>query len=85
MEPEVGIEPTTYLLQGGCSTTELHRPGDGFDLQKQPKPSLQASPTLAVGALAPKRPPGAERVLLRQTGPGPHPDLHLRVIHTDSS
>ena len=26
MEPEVGIEPTTYRLQGGCSTTELHRP-----------------------------------------------------------
>ena len=24
-EPEVGIEPTTYRLQGGCSTTELHR------------------------------------------------------------
>jgi hypothetical protein len=26
VEPEVGIEPTTYRLQGGCSTTELHRP-----------------------------------------------------------
>ena len=26
LEPEVGIEPTTYRLQGGCSTTELHRP-----------------------------------------------------------
>jgi hypothetical protein len=25
VEPEVGIEPTTYRLQGGCSTTELHR------------------------------------------------------------
>src|SRR5690606_39694430 len=25
-EPEVGIEPTTYRLQGGCSTTERHRP-----------------------------------------------------------
>src|SRR6478672_9592801 len=25
MEPEVGIEPTAYRLQGGCSTTELHR------------------------------------------------------------
>jgi hypothetical protein len=24
-EPGVGIEPTTYRLQGGCSTTELHR------------------------------------------------------------
>ena len=24
-EPEVGIEPTTYRLQGGCSTTELLR------------------------------------------------------------
>ena len=25
MEPDVGIEPTTYRLQGGCSTTELIR------------------------------------------------------------
>ena len=25
MEPSVGIEPTTYRLQGGCSTTELTR------------------------------------------------------------
>ena len=25
MEPNVGIEPTTYRLQGGCSTTELIR------------------------------------------------------------
>ncbi len=25
MEPVVGVEPTTFRLQGGCSTTELHR------------------------------------------------------------
>ncbi len=25
MEPSVGLEPTTYRLQGGCSTTELTR------------------------------------------------------------
>ena len=25
LEPGVGIEPTTYHLQGGCSTTELTR------------------------------------------------------------
>ena len=23
MEPDVGFEPTTYRLQGGCSTVEL--------------------------------------------------------------
>lgn len=27
MEPVVGVEPTTYRLQGGCSATELHRHG----------------------------------------------------------
>ncbi len=25
IEPRVGIEPTTYRLQGGCSATELPR------------------------------------------------------------
>ena len=25
LEPAVGIEPTTFRLQGGCSTNELHR------------------------------------------------------------
>ena len=25
MVPDVGLEPTTYRLQGGCSTTELSR------------------------------------------------------------
>ena len=25
--PGVGIEPTTYRLQGGCSPAELARPG----------------------------------------------------------
>ena len=28
VEPVVGVEPTTFRLQGGCSTTELHRRGD---------------------------------------------------------
>ncbi len=27
MEPDVGVEPTTFRLQGGCSTTELIRRG----------------------------------------------------------
>lgn len=32
MEPVEGVEPPTIRLQGGRSTTELHRPGNDYNL-----------------------------------------------------
>ncbi len=54
MVPDVGIELTTYRLQGGCSTTELIRQFGGGDrtrtryllLAKQPLSQLSYTPNV---------------------------------------
>jgi hypothetical protein len=53
VEPEVGIEPTTYRLQGGCSTTELHRPVPGAILvaPSWAAPTLGAMPQSIAAAV----------------------------------
>ena len=59
VEPEVGIEPTTYRLQGGCSTTELHRPVLAAILVPPPRPhTLGTMPQsiVATGGVRPGEP-----------------------------
>ena len=46
MVPEVRIELTTYRLQGGCSTTELHRQHELHWVVRSDLASLDVSPNI---------------------------------------
>src|SRR5437764_14475398 len=58
VEPEVGIEPTTYRLQGGCSTTELHRP----DTARHPSSAIHSPTYPGRHAAVDRRRPGRGRM-----------------------
>ena len=61
VEPDVGLEPTTYRLQGGCSTTELirRRPRTGRPLHDRPparRPQCASAAALGARVTSPLRP-----------------------------